>query len=403
MANLPEHIKIYKVDINKIRQDTKGCHDKIFLNSAGSALMPASVVHTMQEYLEAEEMIGGYLLAAQREQAIARFKIETATLLHAQPHNIAFAASATDAFATALSSIPFKKGDVVVISNNDYSSNQIALMQLTKRFGIEVIRCKHNEEGDIALEEFEHILLTKHPKLVTISHVPTNSGIVQQAKEVGALCKKYDILFLLDACQSVGQMDVNVQELHCDFLTATGRKFLRGPRGTGFLYVSDKVLEQGYTPLFVDQYGADWTAADSFTIQKDADRFETWEKNVGAQLGLAEAVRYLNEVGIEAVEKRNIALQLYCREKLATVAGLILLDKGIRKSNIITFHHQKHSIGTLAKKLTEANIYYSTTGKSSAFIDFSLKGVEEAIRFSPHYYNTFEEIDEAVGVLAGMV
>lgn len=230
------------MNIQQIRLDTLGCEDKLFLNSAGASLPPTSVIQKMIEYQAQEELMGGYELEALKTADINQFYTEMATLLNCKPHNIAYAYSATDAYNKALSAIPFKAGDCILTTDDDYISNQLAFLSLQKRFQIEIVRAANLPSGELDLADFEALMLTKKPILVAITHVPTNSGLIQQAEKVGELCKKYDVWYLLDACQSVGQMQVDVQKIHCDFLNATGRKFLRGPRATGFLYVSDKAL-----------------------------------------------------------------------------------------------------------------------------------------------------------------
>ena len=241
----------FKMDIVSIRNDTAGCSDKIFLNSAGSSLPPRVVTQKMIEYLVQEEQVGGYETERLRSSEIDNFYVQVAAMLNCKTHNVAYAYSATDAYARALSAIPFRANDVILTTDDDYISNQIALLSLQKRFHVKVVRTKNQPNGEIDLEFMEEQIRLHHPVLIAVTHIPTNSGLVQQAEEVGGLCKKYDILYLLDACQSVGQMVVDVQKIGCDFLNATGRKFLRGPRSSGFLYVSDKVLSGDNEPLFL--------------------------------------------------------------------------------------------------------------------------------------------------------
>jgi len=243
------------MDIIEIRKDTSGCADKIFLNSAGSSLPPKIVTEKMIDYLQYEERIGGYDAAKFKADEINKFYIEAAKLLNCKPANIAFAYNATDAYARALSAIPFKNVDYILTTNDDYISNQIAFLSLQKRFGVQLLRANNLANGDIDLVHFEELIKKHKPVLVAVTHVPTNSGLVQNAEEIGKICNKYDTWYLLDACQSVGQMIVDVEKIGCDFLSATGRKFLRGPRGTGFLYISDEVLMSGLAPLFIDMRG----------------------------------------------------------------------------------------------------------------------------------------------------
>ncbi|MDH4461853.1 MAG: aminotransferase class V-fold PLP-dependent enzyme [Flectobacillus sp.] len=389
------------MNIEQIRLDTLGCEDKLFLNSAGAALPPKSVTQIMLDYQAQEALMGGYELEALKAADISLFYSEMATLLNCQPHNIAYAYSATDAYNKALSAIPFKAGDCILTSDDDYISNQLAFLSLQKRFQIEIVRASNLPSGELDLADFEELILRKKPVLVAITHVPTNSGLVQQAEEVGKLCAKYDVWYLLDACQSVGQMLVDVQAIQCDFLNATGRKFLRGPRATGFLYVSDKALAAKLEPLFIDRKGATWTGFDEYTIQASAKRFESQEISASL-LGLAEAIRYVNAIGIKNIEARNQELASKLRSNLARIPSLELLDKGSKLCNIITFRLTDKTLEEVVTHLKNNKVNFAVSLKNYAIIDFTKKQVDWAIRFSPHYYNTFEEIDRVAEIVAGI-
>ncbi|MBS1668523.1 MAG: aminotransferase class V-fold PLP-dependent enzyme [Bacteroidetes bacterium] len=389
------------MDINAIRKDCKGCENKIFLNSAGSSLPPRSVVGKMEAYLQFEEELGGYEAAKLKEADINVFYEETAKLLNCKPGNIAFAYNATDAYARALSAIPLNTGDYLLTTNDDYISNQIAFISLQKRVGIKLLRANNLENGDIDLNHFEELTKQYKPALVSVTHIPTNSGLVQDVEAIGEICKRYDCWYLLDACQSVGQMEVDVKKIGCDFLSATGRKFLRGPRGTGFLYVSDEVLEAKLEPLFIDMRGADWKTADSYQIQRDAKRFEMWEFSYASVIGLAEAIRYANQISIKNIYDYNLPLIKTLRDGLAGIDGVMVLDKGSVKSNIVTFHKNGIELNEMERILKKEKVFYSVTKKEYAIIDFTKKGVDWAIRISPHYFNTLEEIKKTIDIIHG--
>ncbi len=387
------------MNIDDVRKDTTGCADKIFLNSAGASLMPKIVVDTMKDYLSMEEAMGGYETAHVMTDDIEKFYLETARLINCKPNNIAFTYNATDSFSRALSSIHFSDKDFILTTNDDYISNHIAFISLHRRFGVNLIKATNLPNGDLDMDDFEMLLKKYHPKLVAITHIPTNSGLVQKAKEVGRLCRKYDILFLLDACQSVGQIKVDVEELHCDFLSATGRKFLRGPRGTGFLYVSEKVIEKRLELLSIDMRGAHWTKFEGYEIEMNARRFETWEFSYVSLAGLKEAVKYANNIGIEHVQNYNLTLAQSLREGLTQIPNVEVLDRGSELSSIITFFLKGCELSEVEKELKNNKVYYSISSKSAALIDFTKKGVDWAVRFSPHYFNTPQEINLAIEII----
>jgi len=387
------------MDINTIRKETRGCTDKIFLNSAGSSLVTDTVFDIMMNSLTEEARIGGYALASLNQEGIDDFYAETAKLLNCKLENIAFQTSATDAYAKAISSIEFKTGDVILTTDDDYVSNQISFLSLKKRFGIKIVRAVTRSDGDLDLVAFEELVKEHQPKLVALTHIPTSSGLVQAAEEVGAICRKYNTWYLVDACQSVGQLVVDVQKIGCDFLAATGRKFLRGPRGTGFLYVSDRALEAGLAPLIIDMIGAEWTSADDYKLEPTAKRFEFWESSIAGRLALKEAVKYANHVGMANIQEYNTGLMAQFRNQLKQVKGLNLQDRGTQLSNILTFTMDQHTTEEIAQQLREHHVYFSITSLCSARIDFPKKNIESAVRLSPHYFNTPEELEKVVTIL----
>lgn len=387
------------MNIDLIRQDTRGCSDKLFFNSAGASLMPQTVVKAMAEHLQLEEQLGGYEAARRKSETADRLYQEIARLINCKPSNIAFTNNATDAYARALSSIPLERGDCIITTSDDYVSNQIAFISLQKRLKIEVIRIKNLPDNDLDLEDLVSLIKKHHPKLVAVTHIPTNSGLIQNVAGVGKICRQYDVLYLVDACQSIGQLPVDVNEIGCDFLTAAGRKFLRGPRGTGFLYVSDRVLEEGLVPLFIDMRGANWTGFDDYAISKTAQRFEHWEHSHISLAGLAEAARYANDIGLHHIASYNKLLADTLRYDLSQSKEIRVLDRGNQLSSIVTFCKKGGDINAIQKVLTENNVYYSVSYKHFALIDFTHKNVDAAVRLSPHYFNTPEEIEKVTQVL----
>ncbi|OCA73973.1 aminotransferase class V-fold PLP-dependent enzyme [Chryseobacterium arthrosphaerae] len=387
------------MDLNTIRQDTIGCSDKIFLNSAGSSLMPKIVVETITNYLYHEQQIGGYMAAGRNAESIGQFYEEAAKLINTRPSNIAFVNSSTDGYAKALSSIPFEKGDCIITTNNDYISNQIAFISLQKRFQIKIIRAADLPDHELDLEDFEKLIRKHQPKLIAVTHIPTNSGLVQNVEAVGRLCRQYDILYLVDACQSVGQRVVDVEKINCDFLTATGRKFMRGPRGTGFLYVSDRILHAEMAPLFLDSNGAQWTEFDHYQLNGTARRFELFERSNALLMGFKEALRYANTIGMAAIENYNRELSGKLRVNLQN-SGYRILDQGNQLSSIVTFCQKDNKIDKIQKVLNENSVFFTVSNKTNALIDFTFKNVDHAIRLSPHYFNTAEEIEVVSGLLA---
>jgi len=380
------------IDITKVRADTPGCTQKIFLNSAGSSLMTKGVVNVMQSYQEKEMILGGYQTVPFFQHEIDAFYLHASALLHTLPANIAFNFNATDAYAKAVSSIPFRLGDCILTTEDDYVSNYILFFSLQKRFGLQIVQCNTLPSGDIDMFDLETKMLKYRPVLVSVTHIPSNSGKIQDVEQIGHLCEKYDIWYIVDACQSAGQMDIDVTKIKCDFLSATGRKFLRGPRGTGLLYVSDKALAAGLEPLLIDMRGATWDTENSYKPSGSATRFELWEANYSNILGLSEAIRYAMSIGLENIRAYNLELCQLLKEQLQTIPDIRITEEGSQTGSIVTFTSDTKTLDEYKNTLDMANISYSVGYRHFALIDFNKKNVDWVIRFSPHYFNTTDEI-----------
>ena len=365
--------------------------------------MPDPILRAMTEHLELEARIGGYEASDEKKAEIAAAYEALGSLIGADPENIAVTENATASFIQALSSVPFAPGDMIVTTRNDYISNQIMYLSLRSRIGIELVRAPEDPSGGVDVLAMEEVIHRRRPKLVAVTHIPTNSGLVQKVADVGDMCRQRDILYLVDACQSVGQMPVDVEEIGCDFLSATARKFLRGPRGVGFLYVSDRALDMGLEPLFPDMRGADWIEADLYQPAPGAQRFENWEFPYALVLGMGRAAEYALDLGLEAIRDRAWALAALARDRLAEIDTLQVLDRGLERCAIVTVSAEGRHAAELVSSLAEAGISTNVTMRDYAVLDFDDKGVESAVRVSPHYYNTEEEIEELVSTLSGLV
>lgn len=389
--------------IEQYRKQTPGCQNTIHLNNAGTGLPTQAVLTSMQDYLQVEAEMGGYETAALQAEAINGFYSATAQMLHTASRNIAFTSNATDSFARALSAIPFEKGDLILTTNDDYISNQIAFLSLVKRMGVKIMRSPNLAEGGCDPVAMAQLIRQHRPRLVSVTHVPTNSGLVQPIAAIGRVCKEESIWYLVDACQSAGQMPLDVQEIHCDFLSATMRKFLRGPRGAGFLYVSDRALASDLHPLLPDMRGANWLSKDEYQLVDSAHRYELWEKSYALMMGSKIAIETALAVGLSPIAKRVEHLSHYLREELVKIPSIRVLDRGTHLCGIVTFIPQGREASDFKAKIDAQQINTSIANKSSAQIDFSEKNVDWAMRVSPHYYNTKEELDRFIEVVREVV
>lgn len=378
------------------RSETPGCEMRAHLNNAGAALMPRSVIDAVVAHLELEGNIGGYEASYARAEAIEATYDRLAELIGASRHNVAVVNSATMAFVQALSSMDLDSGDVIVTSRSDYTSHQIQYLSLARRRGCRIIHAPNLPGGGIDPDGVRQILTSETCRLVCVSWVPTHSGLVQDVAAVGEVCEGAGVPYFVDACQAAGQIPIDVETLRCDYLSGTGRKFLRGPRGIGWLYASDRALARGDHPLFVDMHGAQWKAPDVYEISPSARRYEEWEKAYALLLGLSAAVRYALDVGVGVAGERARALADRARAGLSSLPGVRVLDPGEHPCAIVTAEIGELDATLVARRLRDRGINTVSSERWYGLLDFTAQGVSSALRVSPHYYNTSQEIDAMI-------
>ncbi|MCH8249440.1 MAG: aminotransferase class V-fold PLP-dependent enzyme [Proteobacteria bacterium] len=361
--------------------------------------MPSPVINAITSHIKLESEIGGYEAQDAQSDAIAAAYRSVANLLGTTADNIAFTENATASFVQALSAISFESGDVILTTRNDYASNQIQFLSLQARLGVQVIRAPDQYQGGVDVAALIALIDKHRPRLVCVTHVPTNSGLVQDINAVGNACAAAGIIYLVDACQSIGQLPIRVDDIQCDFLTATARKFLRGPRGSGFLYVSDRMLEQQLAPLFVDMSGASWTGEDSYQIVDTAKRFENWEFAWAQVLGTGAAADYAISVGVDNIRVRVEGLVRQLREGLSSVDKVRVLGNDEELCGIVTVTVDGYDPYAMVSALRAQGINVSAQGREYAVIDYDKKNVVSALRISPNYYNTGSEIDQVVAAI----
>jgi selenocysteine lyase/cysteine desulfurase len=386
-------------ELERWRADTPACTRLVHLNNAGAALVPRPVQSVILDYLALEQEIGGYEAADARREDVRHAYAAMGRLLGTEARNIGLVQNSTVAFAQAVSAFDFNGGDVILTSRSDYASNQIMYLSLARRRGVEIVRAPDAAEGGIDPDAVQKLIRQRRPSLVALTWIPTNSGLVQPVEAVGRICRDAGVPYLVDACQAVGQLPVDVGALQCDYLSGTARKFLRGPRGLGFLYASDRVLEAGAHPLLVDMHGADWTDPDDFALNPDARRFETWENAFALVLGLGAAAEYALRAGVEATGRRARELAEYARSPLSAIPGVRVLDRGPELCAIVTIAVDGRDTANIKLALRSRGINTSSPHREDAVIDMDEKGTASALRISPHYYNTQEEIDTAVDAI----
>lgn len=380
--------------IQQVRNDTAGGDVTLHFNNAGASLSPTQVINAQKNYLDLEASMGGYEAAQLKFSETEKFYDSAAHLINCTRDEIAYAENATRAWDMIFYSRQFKKGDRIITSQSEYVSNYLAFLHRAKQIGMTIDVIKNDSNGQLDLDELSTKLNTD-VKLIAITHVPSHSGVIHPVAEVGKLAMEWNIPYLLDATQSVGQMPVDVAAIGCDFLCATGRKFLRGPRGTGFLFVKKTKITE-CDPPFVDVHNADWVNDNDYIVRSDARRFETWEQNVAAKLGLAVAIDYALDLDVSIIWNRIRFLANHLRQQLADIPAVTLQDLGKNTCGIVTFTCQNLDAIEVQKKLQEQKINVGVVMQKFARLDMGKRNLPDLVRASVHYYNTENEIERFV-------
>lgn len=385
------------MNIAEIRQHTPASSELIHFNNAGASLSPLPVHQKLLQHLALEQRIGGYEAALQEAAAVENFYSAFARLLHCASGEIAFSESATHAWSAAFHAIALQPGQRILTGQSEYASNYLAFLQMARLKDLRIEVIPNGEDGRICLDRLA-AAIGDDVGLIALTHVPSQSGVIHPAAEVGQLARAHDILYLLDACQSAGQIDLDVAALGCDMLTGTGRKYLRGPRGTGFLYVRQDALPR-LQPDRIDFHSARWTAENQFEFRDDARRFESWECSVAGKIALGAAADYATQLGMHNIEHRVKELASTFREQLRRIPGIRVHESGPSLSGIVTFSKDGEYADSLQRRLHNRGINTSVTRLSGNLLDLPRRGLGDINRASVHYFNTEEEIERFCQVL----
>ncbi|TSD99766.1 aminotransferase class V-fold PLP-dependent enzyme [Skermania sp. ID1734] len=388
------------LDMALVRADTPGAAGQVFLDSAGSSLPPLPVLDTVIGHLCREAEVGGYRAANERLEDLAAVKEALAALIGASAESIALSDSATRSWSDFFHAVPLRAGDRVLISEVEYASNAIAVLQRARAVGATVEVVPSDPAGQLDVDALA-TMLDERVRLVSVVHVPTNGGLVNPVRAVAELSHDVGALVLLDACQSMGQLPVRVDDLGVDALSGTGRKWLRAPRGTGFLYVAPSAFGR-LEPAALDLHSAAWTAPDEFHMAADARRFEFWECDVAARLGLGRAARYLLDLGPDAVYGAVSERAAGLRERLGEVPFVTVRDLGDQQCGIVSFTVDGVEAVEVRDRLAAASVTVTVSHRSSTLLDMRRRRLDAVVRASPHYFVTEADLDRFVQVLKGL-
>jgi selenocysteine lyase/cysteine desulfurase len=392
---------ISEQQIAQLRSETKGVANKIHFNNAGASMPPDVVVDAVVNYLHEEALIGGYEAEAKYKEELDGVHQLIARLINAETEEIALVENASVAWGLAFNGIDFKPGDEIITSEMEYVTNLLGLLNAKKNYGIEIKLVPNDEHGNFSLKALEDAI-SPRTKLIAVTHIPSTAGGMIPIAAIGKIARKHDILYLVDACQSAGHYPLDVKAIDCDMLAVTGRKYLRAPRGTGFLFVR-KLIQDKLKLILMDGFSAPTVSLDSFTPRNDARRFELYERNRALTIGLGKAVAYALNIGVDRIWQRVQYLADTMREKLAGIEGITVHDTGDEQCGIVTFSVKGVDSLSVKNTLGGQNINVSVGKAISTLFYMEKNHLSSVVRASVHYYNTEDEIGVLCDALAIIV
>jgi cysteine desulfurase/selenocysteine lyase len=385
------------IDKESVTRDLLSEEGLCHLDNAGAALMPRCVLETQIEHLKLEASVVDYEAERLKHDQIEAVYDSVARLINCHRDEVAIVENATVGWMMAFYAIPFAAGDRILTAEAEYASNYLAYLQIARDKGVIVETIPSTADGEIDVESLNE-MIDERVKLISVTQVPTNGGLVNPVETIGAVARQNNILYLVDACQSAGQIPLDVNSIQCDFLSATGRKFLRGPRGVGFLFVSRRVLDSLHPPM-IDLFSAIWIDADHYELREDARRFENWESNYAAKLGLGSAIDYALNIGLDNIEAEVTRLADRLRLMLAEIPGVSVHDIGKRKCGIVTFSVAGIAATEVEKRLRDNRVQVSVSSPVSTLIDATRRQLPDLVRSSVHYYNQESELEALVNCI----
>jgi selenocysteine lyase/cysteine desulfurase len=393
------------VDVAAERAATPGCATVAHLNSAGAALPSAATLATVVDHLDLEARLGGYEAEAAVAERLDGVRSSVARLLGAGPDEVALTGSDTEGWTKAVWGLALAgglpAGRRVLVDHQSYDSHYLGLLQACAVTGAGIGVVPATEDGTIDLEALDAELAPGDVALVSATHVGTHRGLVNPVEEVGARCASAGVLFFLDACQSIGQLPVDVGRIGCAVATGTGRKWLRGPRGTGLLYVR-RDLAGTLVPPGVDGKSAEWEDPTRYRLRDGMVRFVPFEHPVALHLGLGAAVDHVHELGIGAIAAQVERIAEHLRAELGSVEGVAVHDGGHRRCGIVTFTVGGVPPAVVTEAAAAAGVQVWISGSAAARLDMGGTRPDEVVRASPHYFTTPEECGRLVDVVADL-
>jgi selenocysteine lyase/cysteine desulfurase len=325
-------------------------------------------------------------------ELIEQARTLAARLFNADPTEIALTGGNSPGWGAAFAAMaPWRAGDRILVGRHEWGGNLAAMRLKAQRAGATLETIPSDDSGCVDPQALE-AMLDERVRLIALTWLPANGGLINPAAAIGSVARRHGIPYFVDAAQAVGQLPVDVAQIGCDVLSGAGRKALRGPRGTGLLYVRRDFLDQ-LTPAFVDTHSAPLGADGEPVLRQDAARLESAEASLALRCGLANALQEALDIGLPAIRARIAATAQALRTELAAIPGITVLDQGRERSGLVSFNFADQDAVSVQRAMAAQGITIGSNGVPYTPLDMQARGLTQIARASVSYLTSDAEID----------
>ena len=376
-------------DIELIPKDFPVTKKKIYMNCGSFAPMPLYTIKSITDFLIRCSEEGPDSTAAQEyiTSLMKELRILVSRLINCESEEIIFTQSTTEGINYVASGLDWKKSDIIIARGglHEHYANYFPWLNISKKYGVKLEETKIDNNGFFDIDKIDKIAKNKNTKLITLSHVLYNNGAIMPVEEVGKIAKKQNMLYSIDAAQSIGTINVDVKKIGCDFLAFPGFKWICGPPGIGIFYCKKESAEM-LTPKYIGGESAIITKEKNLVYTSSPQKFQTGFRNYVGIAGLVSSLKYIQRLGINNIRKMNMDVANEIIKGLGKIRGISIFgpeDEKLRTS-IVSF-----VIDSVSPKITVSSL--QEKGIIVAERDIVGGGKKKAVRASPHFFNTSNE------------
>jgi len=376
-------------DIELIPKDFPVTKKKIYMNCGSFAPMPLYTIKSITDFLIRCSEEGPDSTSAQEyiTSLMKELRILVSRLINCESEEIIFTQSTTEGINYVASGLDWKKSDIIIARGglHEHYANYFPWLNISKKYGVKLEETKIDNNGFFDIDKIDKIAKNKNTKLITLSHVLYNNGAIMPVEEVGKIAKKQNMLYSIDAAQSIGTINVDVKKIGCDFLAFPGFKWICGPPGIGIFYCKKESAEM-LTPKYIGGESAIITKEKNLVYTSSPQKFQTGFRNYVGIAGLVSSLKYIQRLGVNNIRKMNMDVANEIIEGLGKIRGISIFgpeDEKLRTS-IVSF-----AIDSVSPKITVSSL--QEKGIIVAERDIVGGGKKKAVRASPHFFNTSNE------------